>query len=67
MLGMRMACGISDAAAEKAGAIIPETPATLAKLAQDGLIVHEDGRWKPTERGWLCGNELYGRLLDLAP
>ena len=67
MLGMRMACGISDAAAKKAGAIIPETPATLAKLAEDGLIAHEDGRWKPTERGWLCGNELYGRLLDLAP
>lgn len=24
-------------------------------------------RFCPTERGWLCGNELYGRLFSLAP
>ena len=32
-----------------------------------GLAEHADGRWRPTDAGWLCGNELYGRLLDLAP
>lgn len=32
-----------------------------------GLVEHADGRWRPTDAGWLCGNELYGRLLDLAP
>ena len=30
-------------------------------------VKHADGRWRPTDAGWLCGNELYGRLLDLAP
>lgn len=24
-------------------------------------------RFRPTERGWLCGNELYGRIYNLAP
>ena len=37
------------------------------ELADLGLVEHADGRWRPTDAGWLCGNELYGRLLDLAP
>ena len=41
--------------------------AALEELEADGLVAHEHGRWVPTHRGWLCGNELYGRLLDLAP
>ncbi|WP_302964234.1 radical SAM family heme chaperone HemW [uncultured Adlercreutzia sp.] len=41
--------------------------AALFELASLGLAEHAGGRWRPTERGWLCGNELYGRLLDLAP
>ena len=39
---------------------------------QDGLLVHVDAEnsrtetsYKPTEKGWLLGNELYGRLWDL--
>lgn len=67
MLGMRMAQGISDAQVQQATTLIPATTATFAELANLGLAVHEDGRWKPTDQGWLCGNELYGRLLDLAP
>ena len=35
-------------------------------LAEQGLCEHVDGRWRPTERGWLCGNQLYGALFDLA-
>ena len=38
----------------------------------DGLLVHVDAAnsrtgtsYKPTEKGWLLGNELYGRLWDL--
>ncbi|MDE8685512.1 hypothetical protein P0G11_13345, partial [Adlercreutzia rubneri] len=37
------------------------------ELADLGLVEHADGSWRPTDAGWLCGNELYGRLLDLAP
>ena len=39
---------------------------------RDGLLVHVDAvnsrtetSYKPTEKGWLLGNELYGRLWDL--
>ena len=39
---------------------------------RDGLLVHVDAAnsrtgtsYKPTENGWLLGNELYGRLWDL--
>ena len=32
-----------------------------------GLAYRDDSRLKPTKQGWLCGNELYGALLDLAP
>ena len=39
---------------------------------RDGLLVHVDAAnprtgtsYKPTEQGWLFGNELYGRLWDL--
>ena len=67
MLSMRMAQGVSDDQVADASALLPETPGVLDSLVADGLIFHEDGRWKPTDRGWLCGNELYGRLLDLAP
>ena len=27
----------------------------------------QDERFVPTEKGWLCGNELYGLIYDLAP
>ncbi len=57
MLGMRMTEGIADELAERAGVIGP-----LESLVADGLVVHEGGRWKPTERGWLFGNEIFGRI-----
>ncbi|MEC4294257.1 radical SAM family heme chaperone HemW [Adlercreutzia shanghongiae] len=82
MLAMRMARGASDEQVAKAAAIIDgqrsgddraplsaegTVPAAFDELASLGLAVHEGGRWRPTDTGWLCGNELYGRLLDLAP
>ena len=67
MLGMRMSEGVSDELVASAARLIPETLAAFDGLARDGLAFHEGGRWRPTERGWLCGNELYGRLFDLAP
>lgn len=67
MLGMRMTCGVSDDLVTRAQALLPETQMALASLQEDGLVEHREGRWRPTERGWLCGNELYGCLFDLAP
>ncbi len=67
MLGMRMARGVDEAQVEHAAALLPATPAAFADLENQGLVEHAGGRFRPTERGWLCGNELYGRLYDLAP
>ena len=52
---------------EAAAARLPEAAAAIAELEEAGLVVRKGGRFCPTERGWLCGNELYGRLYDLAP
>ncbi len=67
MLGMRMTRGVSDEMAERARALLPDAPQVLEGLCARGLVRHSDGRWRPTEQGWLLGNELYGALLDLAP
>ena len=66
MLGMRMTCGVPVELVEAAAVLLPDAPAVLAELEGEGLVAHADGRWRPTDRGWLCGNELYGRLFDLA-
>lgn len=67
MLGMRMARGVSDEHVARATELLEDAPAAFAELERLGLAVHQEGRWQPTNTGWLCGNELYGRLLDLAP
>ena len=65
MLGMRRSAGVSDELVQQAEALSLSAVDTFEELTKQGLVVHENGFWKPTERGWLCGNELYGRLLDL--
>ncbi len=67
MLGMRMACGISDARLARAAEFLPDAPAVMEELAHDGYIEHAGGAWRPTHQGWLCGNDLFARILDLAP
>lgn len=67
MLMMRMSCGIGDAFVDDRKSVIPSLPDTLDILAGRGLVTHSDGRWMPTHEGWLCGNELYGALLECAP
>ena len=67
MLAMRMTQGVADAQVEAACAVLPDAGRVLGELARLGLVRHDAGRWRPTEQGWLRGNELYGRLLDLAP
>ena len=67
MMAMRMSCGFSDEQAADAEPLLPRLPETLARLREKGLVVHENGRWKPSAPGWLCGNDLYGALYDLEP
>lgn len=67
MLGMRMTCGVAERRVESASALLPDVWNALARLEERGLAKREGGRFRPTERGWLCGNELYGALFDLAP
>ena len=67
MLGMRLAKGVPDAQVDAASAVLPKLRETLDELRDDGLVTHGDGRYRPTHQGWLCGNELYGRIYDLAP
>lgn len=67
MLGMRMSKGIADEDIEITQILLPELPNTLCSLMKEGYVVHEDYRWKPTHKGWLFGNHLYGALLNLAP
>lgn len=67
MLGMRMSRGVGVDQVERAAALLPDALAVFAELESLGLVKREDARFKPTIAGWLCGNELYGRIFDLAP
>ena len=67
MLGMRLTRGVSEDFVQRAETVLSGVSDALANLETEGLVVHRDGRWCPTARGWLCGNELYGTLFDLAP
>lgn len=67
MLGMRLSRGVSFAQVERTADILPDAPAAFRALVGDGLVRSEGGFYQPTEKGWLLGNALYGRLLDLAP
>lgn len=67
MLGMRMTMGVDDARVLRATELLPDVLRVLGELEAEGYVDHRDGRWRPTEQGWLCGNELYGKLFDLAP
>ena len=59
MLGMRMTRGCPTTRSPAPRAFLPDAPEALADLTSQGLVVHEGGRFRPTERGWLCGNDLY--------
>lgn len=66
MLGMRMSQGVSMEDIESASLVFPTLPDLIEELQNLGLVTVHQNRAKPTELGWLCGNELYGRFYDLA-
>jgi len=57
MLGLRMVEGITDDLARRAGVV-----AALEELRRDGLVEFDGVRWLTTQRGWLLGNEVFGRV-----
>lgn len=69
MLAMRMTRGVDSALLGRAERLLPNARATLDGLVARGLARYEaaSGAYAPTELGWLCGNELYGALYELAP
>lgn len=67
MLGMRMTCGVSEDQVRQAALLLPDIYPVMHSLVRDNLVVLEDGRYKPTLGGWLCGNVLFGRIFELAP
>ncbi len=66
MLGMRMTKGVALETVERASKVLPRALSVFESLIERGLVQVEEGRYRPTEAGWLCGNELYGDIFDLA-
>lgn len=67
MLGMRMSQGVSREDVEAADLVLDGCKRTFERMAELELVSLEEDRYRPTELGWLCGNEIYARILDLAP
>ena len=65
MLKMRMSRGISLEDVQAASFVFDKLPTLIGDLMAQGLISLHEERYRPTERGWLCGNQLYAGFLDL--
>ena len=66
MLAMRMSAGISRARLGRLASTVPELIRAADRAVELELACWQDGRLVPTQRGWLCGNELYGLFWDCA-
>jgi oxygen-independent coproporphyrinogen-3 oxidase len=66
MLGMRLRHGVAVDLLQRAACYIPAITDTFAELVALGLVTFNEGRYRPTHRGWLLGNELYTRIWSLA-
>jgi oxygen-independent coproporphyrinogen-3 oxidase len=62
MLGMRMREGVSHEAVREAASLVLGIVDVFQELVALGLATFDEGRFRPTTRGWLLGNELYGRI-----
>ncbi len=60
MLGMRLTEGVGERLASEC------PPSVWTDLIERGLVSKRGSRMAPTHRGWLLGNELYGKLWGLA-
>ena len=58
--------GVDEALIACARGLLDGVDDCIEGLVADGLATWRDGRLVPTQRGWLLGNELFGRLWDLA-
>lgn len=65
MLLMRLKSGVSDEKCEIASKYLPNLMNALEDLQNKGLIKDECNAYIPTSKGWLCGNELYMKILSL--
>jgi oxygen-independent coproporphyrinogen-3 oxidase len=67
MLGMRMSRGVSLEAVAQAAQLTPRLLDTFEELIALGLVELSETsigpRYRPTPKGWLLGNELYGRIM----
>ena len=67
MLGMRMTRGVTGERIAQAKRYLSGVDEVFAHLQEEGLVApNQTGGFAPTERGWLCGNDLYGEIFDLA-
>lgn len=67
MLGARLSRGLDTGLVRHARGLLPGLDDCLGALVRDGYLRDSAGVYAPTQDGWLLGNELYGRLWDLAP
>ncbi len=68
MLGMRLSRGMGERLMEAAKETFgDEFARTVEGLERRGLVALTDGEMRPTQRGWLLGNEVFGALWSLAP
>lgn len=69
MLGARLADGLDPGLVAHAREVLGHNVVDdcLGGLLADGYLSRAEETYVPTNRGWLLGNELYGRLWDLAP
>ena len=68
MLGMRLVRGPEPGLVNHARKVIDGSAVdeTLVWCESQGLIRENGQRWSPTNKGWLLGNILYGKMWDLA-
>ena len=71
MLSFRRSAGLGAALRARALASGPELDAVFTRLVSLGLLEERvdaggETRLTPTRRGWLCGNEIFGAVWDLA-
>jgi oxygen-independent coproporphyrinogen-3 oxidase len=66
MLRMRLRDGISEELFAQAMEDVPALGRHMDMLVEQELVEARAGRFVPTDRGWLCGNTVFGSLWDAA-